>query len=101
MIPWLDASLYPETDPPKALNALEDQIDWIARLCSAWDHGIMPYKEAIEEIRRNRWLEAVDQCRLLTSPAYHLLRSWHGLPPLPFLGDTPRFLLADAELQHV
>jgi hypothetical protein len=29
----------------------------------------------------------VDACRLLTSPAYHLLRRWHGLSSLSFLGQ--------------
>ena len=31
----------------------------------------------VNEIRRETWREAVDACRLLTSPVYHLLRRWH------------------------
>lgn len=39
---WLDESLYPDVDPPDALRSLADRIDFLARLCGAWDFGILP-----------------------------------------------------------
>jgi hypothetical protein len=43
--------------------------------------------ETVAEIHRPAWRESVDATCLLTSPAYHLLRSWHDLPALPYLGQ--------------
>ncbi|HXF86166.1 MAG TPA: hypothetical protein VNK49_12335 [Anaerolineales bacterium] len=83
---WLDGSLYPDTDVPQSLETLSDRVDFLVRLCSAWDFGILPHAATVDEIRKAEWKPAVDACRLLTSPAYHLLRRWHGLPPLPYLG---------------
>jgi hypothetical protein len=57
--------------------------------------------ETVTEIRRVEWRTAVDACRLLTSPAYHLLRSWHGLPSLPFLGRQLAYIRDDPNLAHV
>jgi hypothetical protein len=70
-------------------------------LCAAWDFGILPRQETIAEIRRPAWREAGDRCRLLTSPAYHLLRQWHQLPPLPYLGQQLAYIRDDPNLNHV
>jgi len=43
----------------------------------------------------------VDACRLLTSPAYHLVRDWHGLPALPYLGRRLAYIYDDPNLAHV
>lgn len=98
---WIDGSLYPDTEIPEDLPTLADRVDFLVRLCGAWDFGILPEQETVEEIRRPEWQEAVDAARLLTSPVYHLLRSWHGLPSLPFLGQRLAYILEDPELQHV
>lgn len=98
---WLDGSLYPDTSPPQTLLRLADRVDFIARLCAAWDFGVLPEWETIEEIRQPAWREAVDQCRLLTSPTYHLLRSWHGLPSLPYLGQKHAYITDDPNLEYV
>lgn len=72
---WIDGALYPDLDePPAQLKTPEERADFIARLCSAWDFGILPLPETIAEVRRPEWREAVDRCRLLTSHTYHLLR---------------------------
>lgn len=84
---WLDGSLYPETNVPDTLETQADRVDFLARLCSAWDFGLLPCQTTIAEIRREDWKPAVEACRLLTSPAYHLLRRWHGLLPLAYLGQ--------------
>ncbi len=99
---WLDGSLYPDLDePPSELPTLGDQIDFIARLCGAWDFGILPELDTIAEVRRAAWRAAIDQCNLLTSPTYHLLREWHGLPPAPFLGSVPAYIRDDPNLAFI
>ncbi len=76
-------------------------MDFLARLCSAWDFGLLPDRETVEEIRRAAWREAVDATRLLTSPAYHLLRTWNGLPILEYLGQQSAMIRDDPNLAHV
>ncbi len=98
---WLDGTLYPDQEPPNSLPTLADQVDFLARLCSAWDFGLIPWTETINEIRRHEWAEAVEACRLLTSPAYHLLRRWHSLPPMPYLGQSLAYIRNDPNLQFV
>jgi len=60
-------------EPPETLETLADRVDFLARLCAAWDFGVLPCPETVAKVRRPEWREAVDACRLLTSPAYHLL----------------------------
>jgi hypothetical protein len=93
--------LYPDTEPPSELNTLAERVDFLARLCAAWDFGLLPDKETVAEIRRPDWREAVDACRLLTSPAYHLVRSWHHLPALPYLGQQLAYIRNDPNLAYV
>ncbi len=98
---WIDGALYPDTDPPAALTNLDERVDFLARLCAAWDFGRLPDLSTVAQIRRPEWAAAVDACRLLTSPAYHLLRVWHSLPPLPFLGQRLSYIADDPNLAHV
>jgi hypothetical protein len=98
---WIDGALYPDTEIPEELESLEDRIDFLARLCAAWDFGLLPERETIEEIRRSDWREAVDATRLLTSPTYHLVREWHGLPSLPYLGQQLAYIRDDPNLAFV
>lgn len=51
--------------------------------------------------RKPDWRQAVDECRLLTSLAYHLLRKWHGLEELPYLGQELAYILEDPSLVYV
>lgn len=98
---WIDGALYPDTDTPDGLGTLAQQVDFLSRLCSAWDFGLLPDADTVDEIRRKVWREAVDAARLLTSPAYHLVRSWHGLPTLPYLGQRLAYISDDPYLAHV
>jgi hypothetical protein len=98
---WIDGSLYPDTDVPAALDSLSEQIDFLARLCAAWDFGVLPKAETVAEIRRPIWREAVNHCHLLTSPAYHLLRSWHQLPAQPYLGQQLAYIRDDPNLAFI
>jgi hypothetical protein len=97
---WLDTMLYPDIEVPTISN-LQEQVDFIARLCAAWDFGILPNAETITEIRSPRWRTAVDNCYLITSPVYHLLRQWHGLPPVKFLGQKLAYICDDPNLEYV
>lgn len=97
----IDGALYPDTDPPFKLATLEDQVDFLARLCSAADFGVLPWPETVEEIRKPAWRAALDACSLLTSPTYHLLRRWHDLAPLPYLGQQLAYIRDDPSLSHV
>ena len=98
---WIDGSLYPDTEVPTSLDSLPEQVDFLARLCAAWDFGVLPKAETVAEIRRPLWREAVNQCRLLTSPAYHLLRSWHQLPTQPYLGQQLAYIRDDPNLAFI
>ena len=101
MTSWIDGSLYPDTEVPKTLDTVEERIDFIARLCSAWDFGVLPDLETIKQIKRKDWRVAVNDCRLLTSPTYHLLREWHNLEPLPYLGDRIPYICDDPNLEFI
>jgi hypothetical protein len=98
---WIDGTLYPDTEIPEDIHSLEARIDFLSRLCSAWDFGVLPERETVEEIRHPEWQSAVDACRLLTSPVYHLLRKWHDLPELPYLGDDILHVRDDPSLAYV
>ena len=98
---WLDGGLYPDTDIPDRLDSLAERVDFLARLCAAWDFGVLPGEGTVNEILREEWRSAVDACRLLTSPAYHLLRRWHGLTRLPYLGQETALIRDDPCLVDV
>ena len=98
---WIDGALYPDTDVPESLELLPDKVDFLARLCGAWDFGILPYEETIEEIKRPEWREAVNACQMLTSIAYQILRDWHQLPPVPYIGREFDYINEDPFLEHI
>ncbi len=98
---WLDGSLYPDVDVPDTLDLLSDRVDFLARLCAAWDFGLLPGMDTIREVRKEAWKPAVEACRFLTSPSYHLLRRWHGLAPLAYLGQQIAVIRDDPFLNQV
>ena len=88
-------------EPPEALHSLAKRVDFLARLCAAWDFRLLPEPETVAEIRGAQWREAVEACRLLTSPVYHLLRNWRGLSSLPYLGQQIPYIRDDPSLEYV
>jgi len=98
---WLDSTLYPDVEPPVAPLTLNKRVDFLARLCAAWDFGVLPDPATVTEVLRPGWREAVDRCRLLTSPVYHLLREWHKLERLPYLGQQLAYIRDDPFLEFV
>lgn len=97
----IDGTLYPDIESPSQPLTLSEQIDFLSRLCSAWDFGLLPDWGVVEEVRNSRWRQAVDTCRLLTAHSYHLLRKWHNLPTLPYLGSPPDYVKNDPNLHFV
>jgi hypothetical protein len=98
---WLDGALYPDGNVPDELNSFSERVDFLARLCAAWDFGLLPKTDTITEVRKEKWRPEVEACRLLTSPSYHLLRRWHGLSPLAYLGQQVAIIRDDPCLSRV
>jgi len=98
---WIDGSLYPDEPVPESITSLPDKIDFIARVCSAWDFGLLPDPETLAEIRKPAWKKAVDETQLLTSCAYHLLREFHGLKPSRYIGPVFPHILNDPCLELI
>jgi len=98
---WINGALYPDREPPSALTNLAEQVDFLERLCAAWDFGILPDASVVMEIRQARWRDPIDACHFLTSPTYHLLRRWHGLARLPYLGQQMAYIRDDPNLAHI
>jgi hypothetical protein len=98
---WFDLSLYPDEPDASPPRTLGERSEFIARLCGAWDFGVLPRRETVAEIRKPAWRRAVEECRLLPSVSYHLLRRWHRLPPAAFLGSVPAEVREDPELRKV
>jgi hypothetical protein len=75
----LDHSVYPDLDePPEELTGPADRADYVHRICSAWDFGIVPDHETFELFRA--WRDIFEAYRLPASPAYHAFRAWFGWP---------------------
>jgi hypothetical protein len=98
---WIDGSLYPDVEVPESLDTIEEKIDFIARLCGAWDFGILPEPETAAEIKKPEWRETIEETRMLSSLAYHLLRAWHDLAELQYLGTFPAEIRDDPQLDFV
>ena len=45
---WIDGTLYPDTEAPEKLRGLADWVDFVARLCAAWDFGFLPFCQIFE-----------------------------------------------------
>ena len=71
------------------METLEEKVDYVVRVCGAWDFGIMPKPETLRRLRSPEWRPAIEQAQMLTSCAYHLLRELQGLPSAEYLG--PRY----------
>ena len=60
-----EGGLYPDTEVAERIKDLPARVDFIARLCAAWDFGILPLPDTVDEILKGDWREAVSRCRLL------------------------------------
>jgi hypothetical protein len=79
----IDHSVYPDLDvPPNDLPTIEAKADYLHRICTAWDFGIMPERATFDLFLS--WREIFDRYPVITSPAYHAFRSRYGWEPLPW-----------------
>ena len=90
----IDQSVYPDLDePPMELPDDFAKADYLHRICTAWDFGIMPDRATFDLF--SGWIEIFDQFPVITSPAYHTFRSrfgWNQLPwPDGVRPPTPRW----------
>lgn len=78
----IDHSVYPDLDaPPRTLETAEEQADYIHRVCSQWDYGIIPEPETFALLRQ--WKEVFDHFPVSHSAAYHTFRFLFGWTPVP------------------
>jgi len=79
---WLDGSVYPDLDEaPDRLDSDEDKADYVARVCGAWDFGIVPTATTFTLF--SGWREVFDRFPLSHSPAYGAFRLTYGWPVVP------------------
>lgn len=94
MMSPIDHSVYPELDEPP-LEFLDDygRADYVHRICTAWDFGIMPDRGTFDLFAG--WKSVFDRFPVLTSPAYHAFRDkygWNALSwPRGIRPPTPRW----------
>ena len=78
----LDHSVYPDlAEPPTELVTDEQRLDYLERICSAFDFGIFPEESDWELFAA--WKDLFDRFPLADSPGYHTFRQWFGWPPVP------------------
>ena len=87
----IDGSLYPDLDDPGPVETPGDRADYVARVCGAWDFGIIPSRDTLALLAG--WRDVLDEYPLAASPAYHALREMlhlprvQGAPPPPSPGE--------------
>ena len=97
----IDHGLYPDIEPPAALDTPELKADYLQRVCGAFEFGIVPEEETLALLAG--WQEVFDRFPLRASPAYHALRAFFGWEPveqLPYLG-VPIYLRLDRVEERV
>jgi len=93
---WIDGSLYPDREVPESLDTLEDRIDFIARVCGAWDaeewdilqHIRMTPEErqrVAAELRKRVFCSATDPVKENQKAIENLKPLWISPNPLKFL----------------
>jgi hypothetical protein len=78
----LDTSVYPDLeDVPDNLETDESRADYMARICGAWDYGIIPTEETFALFAG--WQDIFDRFPLRHSPAYAAFRQAYGWAARP------------------
>jgi hypothetical protein len=76
----IDYSVYPDLDDVPAFVCDADRADYVARICGAWDFGVVPTPATFEEFAT--WRPVFDRYPIATSPAYVAFRSWYAWEPI-------------------
>lgn len=74
----IDYSVFPDREMPIAIETDGEKADYVARICAAWDFGLIPTRETIALFAQ--WREIFDRYPIVTSPAFMAFRSWFGWP---------------------
>ncbi len=75
----LDGSVYPDLDsPPIDLPTDEAKADYVARICGAWDFGILPDRETFALFAT--WRLIFERFPVEDSPSYHAFCQRYGWP---------------------
>ena len=75
----LDGSVYPDLDAvPDDLTTDGDKADYVARICGAWDFGILPERETFNLFAS--WRSIFEKFPIEDSPAYHAFCQRYGWP---------------------
>jgi hypothetical protein len=75
----LDSSLFPDVaEPPQTLPTDADKADYVARVCGAWDFGLVPTAETFGLFRS--WRDVFDRFPISSSPSYTAFRMLYGWP---------------------
>jgi len=95
----LDHSVYPDLDlPPDELPTVEDEADYLHRVCTAWDFGVPPERSTIDLF--SGWKDVFDRFPVKSSPAYHAFRrafGWEPVDRLRHFGRAPFEILDGME----
>ena len=68
MSDFIEQSVFPELDtPPARFETMAEKADYVARICGAWDFGIVPEAETFALFAG--WHDVFDLCPLPHSPA--------------------------------
>jgi len=79
----IDHSLYPDLDePPDDLPDDFAKADYLHRVCTAWDFGILPDRETFDLLAG--WKDIFDRFPVSTSIAYHTFRARFGWDEIPW-----------------
>ena len=95
MRPNVDASVYPDRDAPTEFVTDDERAEYIHRVVSAFDFGVVPDEPTLALF--SQWRATFDRFPLPTSSAYHALRVYFGWPPidrLPSLAE-PTYMKFD------
>ncbi len=77
----LDYSLFPDvSELADTLTTDGDQADYLARVCGAWDFGIVPMLETFQLFRS--WRSMFDRFPISGSPSYAAFRMLYGWPAI-------------------
>lgn len=84
--PYIDGSVYPDCEPPEFFSDDYDRADYLDRVCTALDFGIVPEPETLNLF--SGWKHIFDRFPVRQSSGYHALRDLYGWEPVP---RTPYF----------
>ena len=78
----IDYSVYPDVaELPIKFHSLEEQADYVTRICGAWDFGMPPTSETFSLFAT--WKQVFDCFPLKHSPAYAAFRTAFGWTLMP------------------